>query len=102
MSFRCQKCGQAQPTGTRPAQVVTELRAKEYKPQQHRGRDGKLYMGPTGHGFEIAKTLRVCKECEPTIEVRVQEPPRVANTLGDLEFFRKQQASALPQPDPSC
>lgn len=72
MSFRCFKCDQPQPSGTRPREVVTDLRIRDYQ--------GKP-------GWEIVKIVKVCQTCN--VEAAVP-PPRIVdkdfklpNSVGD-------------------
>ena len=61
MSFVCEKCKKAQPHNTTPEVVITETRDKIY-PETEFDRGGK--------GWEIVKTIRVCKACVPPPPVK--------------------------------
>lgn len=58
MSFKCDKCHQPQPTGTRPVRVVTETRHKEYT---RKNEHGNVFV--EGVGREIVHEENRCKEC---------------------------------------
>ena len=57
MSFRCGKCGEAQPAGTKPAFVITKTRSKEYF-----NRHGKRSFGT-----EIVEEQLRCSNCPATV-----------------------------------
>lgn len=54
--FICDNCQGVSEPNEKPILVVTEIRPKEYRNE-----------GMTTKGHEIAKTNRVCKECDSTI-----------------------------------
>ncbi len=61
MSFRCEQCKVAQPNGTRPREVVTEFRVRDY----------------SGYpGWEIVKIVKVCDFCNV---VAATPPPRIVD-----------------------
>lgn len=59
MSFRCDNCKVAQPSGTRPIVRVVETRTKDY-PERKRP-DGSYDTG--GSGTEIVREERLCEGC---------------------------------------
>lgn len=75
MSYKCQKCGEAQSeSGSEPRRVVVETRNRTY---------------PTGHvGTEIAKEQIMCPVCAAKAEVLARAALAIAkldeSTLGTL------------------
>ncbi len=53
MSFRCDRCGVAQPNEKKPNRVVVETRRKEYK----------LKDGQYSVGTEIVREENLCANC---------------------------------------
>lgn len=56
MSFRCDACEEAQPTGVAPHRVVTRIRKRQYLANQS--------IIP---GHEIEAEANVCTECKDTL-----------------------------------
>jgi len=60
MSFRCEKCGQAQPPRSKPIMKVIETRNKFYPRIEI---DDEIIDGG-GSGWEIAKEIMICRRCD--------------------------------------
>lgn len=59
MSFRCEKCGEAQPVRTSPVSYVAEKRRVIY-PERKKG---KKVIDPGGEGYETVRQLDLCTQC---------------------------------------
>ena len=62
MSFRCQKCGDAQGDGTTPITVVIERRNKVY-PVRRDAKGDVIDKG--GAGYETVREIKACSRCVP-------------------------------------
>ena len=62
MSFRCDRCGKAQPIHAKPHRIVTETRERVY-PEVVDDDDPSIVLKPEGHGWEVVKEIEVCERC---------------------------------------
>lgn len=73
--FRCQQCGRSVPAGQSSHEVVLEVRQKSYAPftpppSKKRGKK-KSRSGAMGHGWETARSAKVCSTCAPELEQKL-------------------------------
>ena len=69
--FRCQQCERAVPAGHPSREVVLEVRQVTYPasmPPQTKKKSKKKRPGAIGHGWETARSARVCADCAPELE----------------------------------
>ena len=71
MSFRCEKCRVAQPVGTRPTKVITEIREKSSS--------GSL-------GYETVTELCLCEACATVTEDVAVKLKRERRPDGDFQL----------------
>ena len=74
MSFKCDECGKAQDTGTKPITVIAEDRVQHY---ENRYRRNYKTVTVNSTGWEIVKEKKVCAECVTENTDEEKEPMKV-------------------------
>lgn len=80
MGFRCGFCGQAQPSGTKPTLIVTQIRMINRQPLQQTDTKTKMVSVISRERYETVKEKPACPNCTKKEGLK---PPEVVEVLDE-------------------